>query len=182
METPGTNNTGDAGPQLGVTSVLVGSLPATLMTDRAPARYTVEAVFSRRPEPAEVAQIGGADTSAFFAQRGYPETGLTVADRRLRIANTNLQELRDGLAALIAERLAEISTDVSSRRHAAAARSQQAADREQHRTTTVTDLAGSIAFVAPHRPVAAEGAHARPAENGERAQLTNWDSEGGHQR
>ncbi len=39
---------------LGLRSVLVGSLPAALMTTGAPDRYTVEAVFTRRPEEDEL--------------------------------------------------------------------------------------------------------------------------------
>ncbi len=38
---------------IGLGSVLVDSLPATLLTEKAPAKYTVAAVFTRRPEREE---------------------------------------------------------------------------------------------------------------------------------
>ena len=57
---------------LGLESVLVGSLPATLMTEDAPDHYTVEAVFTRKTDRDEVAAIQGSATRAHLAANGYP--------------------------------------------------------------------------------------------------------------
>ena len=144
--------------------MLVGSLPATLLTDAAPDRYTVEAVFTRRPEPEEIKEILGADTRAFLAKAGHPTVELTVSDRRLEIANTNLEELRDGLAALLAARLADISAGLHARREAAALQFQDAAEHEQDRAAAVAALAESVSFVA--RPDARHEAPAPDAVSG----------------
>lgn len=164
---------------LGLGSVLVGSLPAALMTDHAPDRYTVEAVFTRRPERDEVTEILGSRTRDYLAKAGFPTVELSVSDRRLEIANTNLEELRDGLAMVIADRLASISGAVQERLDAAAARFQEAATTEVTRAAAVAALAESVTFdssVSPERTPAA----ALSASDG--AQLTDWAGEGGHAR
>lgn len=131
---------------LGLGSVLTGSLPATLLTEDAPDRYTVEAVFTRRASQEELNRILGGDTRQFLAHAGYPTVELTVSDRRLEIANTNLEELRDGLAGMLSERLAAISSEVRTQREAAQAQFQGAADDEQERAAAVAALATSIVF------------------------------------
>ncbi|MCW3492105.1 hypothetical protein [Microbacterium sp. SSM24] len=136
--------------QLGLGSVLVGSLPATLLTDGAPDRYTVEAVFTRRPDPDEIKDILGSDTRQFLTRAGYSTVEVTISDRRLEIANTNLEELRDGLAGLLSERLAAISADVHARRQAAAAQFEIAAEHEQERAAAVAALAESVVFASAH--------------------------------
>lgn len=139
-------NAGQSSELLGLRSVLIGSLPATLMTDDAPDRYTVEAVFTRKTDRDEVAAIQGNETRAHLSARGYPTVELHVADRRLEIANTNLEELRDGLATVIADLLAEVSASLQAERGAAADRFQDASDREQARAAAVATLADSVAF------------------------------------
>jgi hypothetical protein len=145
MDTQTRTSGGDAAT-LGLGSVLVGSLPAALMTEDAPDRYTVEAVFSRRPEREEVTAILGDETRDCLTKSGYPTVEVTVSDRRLEIANTNLEELRDGLASVLADRLAEISAVVRTTREKAAARFAEAAAGENERATAVTALAASVAF------------------------------------
>lgn len=162
---------------LGLRSVLVDSLPASLMTADAPDRYTVEAVFTRRPEKDEVAEILGEGTRACLTNAGYGTAELTIADRRLGIANTSLEELRDGLAGVIVGRLAEISASAQARRAAAAARFVEASTSEHERAAAVADLAHSIAFrVAPRTAASRPGSpHAE-----EDAEIARWSSEGGH--
>lgn len=154
---------------LGLGSVLVGSLPATLLTDEAPDRYTVEAVFTRKADRDEVAAIQGNETRAFLSANGFPTVELHVADRRLEIANTNLEELRDGLGAALATLLAEISTGLQAERVIAAHRYQDASDREQQRAASVAALAESITFTP--RPVEA------PFDDD--ARIADWFEEGG---
>jgi hypothetical protein len=156
---------------LGLRSVLVSSLPAALLTDRAPDRYTVEAVFTRRPDQREIAEILGNDTRTFLTERGHSTIELKISDRRLEIANTNLEELRDGLAGVIGELLADISIRVKSQRVIAAARSQLAAELEQERAMAVVRLAESVVF-----SVSNDGA--KPAEVDEE-QTETWEEEGG---
>lgn len=142
---------------LGLDSILVGSLPATLMTDDAPDRYTVEAVFTRKADRDEVAAIQGSQTRDYLSDRGFSTVELHVSDRRLEIGNTNLEELRDALAAVIADRLAEISTTLRADRETARNRVQDASDREQERAALVAALAGSVTF-ARHPTAASDDA------------------------
>ncbi len=163
---------------LGLESVLVSSLPTTLLTDNAPGRYPVDAVFTRRPETDEISQITSDDTRDFFRQQGYPAMALSIADRRLRIANTNLEELRDGLAALVGQRLAWISDDTQSRRDSAAEQHRHSADQEHQRAAAVALAASSVSFAARDQVLAASSAWADRAA-GERSSA-RWDDDGGH--
>ena len=180
MDTQTRTNGVDAAT-LGLGSVLVGSLPAALMTADAPDRYTVEAVFTRRPERDEVIEILGSDTRDFLAKAGYPTVEVAVSDRRLEIANTNLEELRDGLASVLADRLAQISAGVRDRQNAAAIIFQKAATSEHARVATVTALAESVTFAPSptnHGVAGSEEGRARS----DRAQINDWTDEGGHGR
>lgn len=154
---------------LGLGSVLVGSLPATLLTDEAPDRYTVEAVFTRKTDRDEVAAIQGNETRAYLAANGFPTVELHVADRRLEIANTNLEELRDGLGAVLATRLAEISAALQAERAIATHRYQDASDLEQRRAAAVAALAESVTFA--RRP--------GPTSSDDDARISDWFEEGG---
>lgn len=169
---------------LGLGSVLVGSLPATLMTDDAPDRYTVEAVFTRRPERDEVTQILGNGTRDYLARAGYPTVEVMVSDRRLEITNTNLEELRDGLAGVLVDRLAEIGEELRAERAVAAARFEEAAASEQSRAAAVAALAKSVTF---RRTGTANAPHGPDIDNTDldtsyRAQIDEWTDEGGHAR
>ncbi|HVX08093.1 hypothetical protein [Humibacter sp.] len=155
MNTTTTADDGDVGV-LGLRTVLVGSLPPALLTAAAPDRYTVEAVFTRRPQQDEVAEILGNDTRSFLSEHGHPTVELTVSDRRLGIANTNLQELRDGLASLIAVRLADISAQVKTKHVIAAAQSKIASELELDRAAEVVRLAESVDFSVPSSPASTD--------------------------
>lgn len=166
---------------LGPGSVLVGSLPVALMTDEAPDRYTVEAVFTRRPERDEIIEILGGETRDHLTRAGYSTVEVTVSDRRLEIANTNLEELRDGLGRILADRLAEISARVRRKHDVAAMRFQVAAVKEQERIAAVAALAGSVSF----RVSAAHGAGSTDVSDQwststeDLAQIDDWNDEGG---
>lgn len=165
----------DSSP-LGLTSVLVGSLPAALMTDDAPDRYTVEAVFTRRPEREEIVELLGGRTRAFLAQAGYPTAEVTISDRRLQIANTNLEELRDGLATVLADRLAEVSAGVRAQHEAEISRSLIAAESEHQRVAAVAILADSVSFVTSEERSEDQSGSAKTY----RARVDAWTNEGGH--
>ncbi|MCK2031773.1 hypothetical protein KZC57_02375 [Microbacterium sp. KSW4-4] len=154
---------------LGLTAVMLSSLPATLMTDDAPDRYTVEAVFTRQADRDEVAAIHGVPMRDFLSARGYPTVELKVSDRRLEIANTNLPELRDGLAAVIAERLVEINRRLVAERLVSALGLEKASAREHERVALVASLAESVVFAA--------GAHTAYSDDASRA--SDWEEEGG---
>lgn len=134
---------------LGLKSVLVGSLPVTLLTDEEPERYTVEAVFSRRPEQVEVDAILGDGAHRFLRERGYEEVGLEVSDRRLRILNTSIEQLRDGLATVLAEYLALAGAAARTERQATEALNLLVAEREHERSAAVAALAESVDFSLP---------------------------------
>lgn len=154
---------------LGLTSVLLGSLPATLLTDGAPDRYTVEAVFTRKADRDEVAAIQGNTMRAYLSAKGYSTVELNVADRRLEIANTNLEELRDGLATVIADQLSAISAELQARREVSADRFLADSAREQIRVASVVALAEAVAF---DRSVSG-------ASSDDEARIGDWVEEGG---
>jgi len=131
---------------LGLSSVLAGSLPPALGTAEAPDRYTVAAVFTRRPERAEIERIVGDDTRDALTAAGYSTIQLTVSDRRLEIANTNLEELRSGLATWIADRLVAITSGMLEARAAAAAARLRSSADESERAAAVALLAQTVSF------------------------------------
>ncbi len=177
-------NTLDAGTTvapLGLGSVLVDSLPGALLTPDAPERYTVEAVLTRRAERDEVTGILSSQTRDALREAGYPTVEVSISDRRLEIANTSLEELRDGLAGVLAERLAQISGDVRVRQEVAAAVSRHNSERELERATAVVHLAQSVVFEVPARPD-------RPAFEADSGlatattpQIDRWAGDGGHE-
>lgn len=156
---------------LGLRRILPDTLPPALLTDEAPERYTVEAVLTRRAEPDEASAIRGAETAAYFAENGYPHAQIRVSDRRLEIIDTSLEELKGGLATVIANRLAEIDSTLTADRAVAAARIRVLADREKERAASVAALAESVSFLTG--PVAASS---------DSDQTQSWDNEGGHAR
>jgi hypothetical protein len=132
----------------------------------------VEAVFTRKTDRDEVAAIQGIETRARLSANGFPTVELHVADRRLEIANTNLEELRNGLAAVIAERLVEISAALIAEREIVAHRFQDASAREQARADSVAALAESVSFI----PRSAMGV------SDDDARIDDWVEEGGAAR
>lgn len=162
------SSTAPTHPTLSLTSILLGSLPATLTTATEPERYTVEAIFSRAPLPKEVAAIRGPETRAALAREGFPDVELGVSDRRLRIGHTNLAELQNGLAAIVAEQLEAISTSVSDDRNAIAQGLIDAAARESERSAQVKALASAVHFTPRSQP---------SREHADRS--ADWDNEGG---
>jgi hypothetical protein len=105
MSTP----SGTMTDELGLGAILVDTLPTTLMTAEAPDRYTVSAVFTRRPSRSEIDAIHDDATREALSRAGYRTVELRVSDRRLEMSNTNLDELAQGLATVVADRLHVIS-------------------------------------------------------------------------
>lgn len=101
---------------LSVSGVLASALPHDLGTAQGPTRYTVPAVFSRRPQPREVDLLHGSGTRQRLADAGYSDVELRVSDRRLLITNTNLVDLKAGLAHLVGMILRDISNQAAQER------------------------------------------------------------------
>ncbi|MGO4238395.1 hypothetical protein [Pseudarthrobacter sp. YAF2] len=101
---------------LSLSGVLASALPHDLGTAQGPTRYTVPAVFSRRPQPREVDLLHGAGTRQRLADAGYSDVELHVSDRRLLITNTNLVDLKAGLAHLVGMILRDISAQAAQER------------------------------------------------------------------
>ncbi|WP_133206701.1 hypothetical protein [Arthrobacter terricola] len=99
----------DSSPEstLRLTSVVAVSREAYAL--KAPARYTVSAVFSRRVNPAEARSIQGPTMHARLEELGYGHVSLVIDDRRLKIVNTNLEELKSGMASVIGSLVRETS-------------------------------------------------------------------------
>lgn len=125
--------------------VLESALPDLLGTVDAPERYIVTAIFSRRPDPAELALLSAPAVHEQLAAAGYPDVTLTAADRRLHISDTNLHELEVGLARTLGAILARIGEQVASR-HAAVEDRVELAQREAGRTASVVMAARRISF------------------------------------
>jgi hypothetical protein len=136
----------DAVAPFAVDHILVNELPGDLGTVEAPERYTVTAVFTRRPLPQEVALLGGPDVDDALAEAGYPRVTLRAADRRLLIANTNLSELHQGLAHVIGRILDDIGSAVAATTSAQARDASELATRAAERAHRVLVEAEQIDF------------------------------------
>ncbi|WP_438853871.1 hypothetical protein [Agromyces sp. M3QZ16-3] len=133
-----------------VDHILVTELPSSLGTVDAPERYTVTAVFTRRPLPQELELLGAQSVDARLTEAGYPRVALRAADRRLLISNTNLNELQHGLAREIGRILDEIGHTVSATRSAQARDAAELASRAAERASRVLAEAERVDF-SPHR-------------------------------
>jgi hypothetical protein len=135
--------------ELGLGAVLTDSLPAALLTPDAPERYTVAAVFTRRPSRPEIDAIHGAATRAALTDAGYPTVELRVSDRRLEMSNTNLEELAGGLAGVIAQQLHTISVKSAADLDRFDADVRERSQRETDRAALVALAAASVVFTRP---------------------------------
>jgi hypothetical protein len=133
-----------------VDHILLNDLPSSLGTIDAPERYTVTAVFTRRPLPLELEFLAGPRTQEQLSEAGFPAVSLTTADRRLFITNTNLSELRQGLARVIGRVLDDIGSDVSETRIEQAQKAAELAQRAAERVQRVYIEAQQIDF-SPNR-------------------------------
>lgn len=98
---------------LTLSGVLASALPHDLGTAQGPTRYTVPAVFSRRPLPRETDLLHGEGTKRRLAEAGYSDVDIHVSDRRLLVTNTNLADLKSGLAHLLGSILRDISAQAA---------------------------------------------------------------------
>jgi hypothetical protein len=133
-------------PALALTGVLASALRPDTGTAQGPDRYTVPAVFSRRPEPREIELINSADAARRLHAAGYPRVGLLVSDRRLLITDTSLDELKAGLAHAVAELLREVSGQCARERAARTLELEALGRTEQDRLDAVAAAAAQIRF------------------------------------
>lgn len=98
---PTSGDSAGPGDPLRVTGVVLSALPPDTLTSEGPPRYTVTASLSRRPDPLEIDAIQDPAVQRRLEEAGFAQAGLRIADRRLLISGTNLQELRNGLAAVV---------------------------------------------------------------------------------
>lgn len=161
---------------LALTTVLFSSLPPNLFTADAPTKYTVDAVFNRRAESSEISAIESYASLEVLSRSGFGDVAVEVQDRRLRIHNTNLEELRDGLATVIARLLTDIWAVNDGLRIEAAALARAEASRELERAQAVLDLAREVSFDANR--VSLHDSQKKSADEAA-AQGLAWDSEGG---
>jgi seryl-tRNA synthetase len=100
------------------------------LTPEGPERYTVTASLSRRPDPSEVESL----------------PALRVADRRLLISGTNLQELRNGLAAAVGTIVRTASMKVLAEKELARRAMADLDEAERERLLRVAEAAAAIDF------------------------------------
>lgn len=144
--TTSASTTSDRSDPLGLTNVLPGSLPRTLGTAETPDSYEVDAVFSRRPSPEEVVAIHSAATKQALVSAGYPSVTLRVSDRRLEIHGTTLEQLEMGLATLLADQLAQITSQIRDEQATARKLIEEAAGAETTRADSVATRAAAVRF------------------------------------
>lgn len=131
---------------LSLSGVLASALPHDIGTAKGSALYTVPAVFSRRPQPRELDLLHSSDVARRLAEAGYSEVELRVSDRRLLITNTNLEELKAGLAHLVGTILREVSEQASVERTNRAEEMDALALIEEHRLEAVRASAAEVRF------------------------------------
>ncbi len=131
---------------LTLSGVLASALPHDIGTAKGSTIYTVPAAFSRRPQARELDLLHGAAVARSLAEAGYSEVELRVSDRRLLITNTNLEELKAGLAVLVGKILREVSERASLERTTRAEELDALALIEEHRLDTVNASAAEVRF------------------------------------
>lgn len=131
---------------LKIGAVLMNSLPGTLLSDKAPGAYRVAAVFNRQPAAEETEFLTSDFMRGQLDAAGYPDAVLSAANRRLEISNTSLEQLRDGLAALIARELALAGKKFEADRDERNSQFHKDIDAESQRYAAVQKLAESVAF------------------------------------
>lgn len=136
----------DPSEPFAVDRILVDELPRTLGTVEAPERYVVAALFTRRPLPQELDLLRDPSVGERLAAAGYPRVTLGTSDRRLLIGNTNLHELKAGLASTIGTILDEIGRVTARMRSAQAKDAAEAATRDTERAQSVLVEASGIDF------------------------------------
>ena len=132
--------------ELALGGVLTHALPPSLGTVGAPTRYTVLAAFNRQPLPREITMIESAVGRMELADAGYDSVTLTVAGRRLEIGDTNLDELKSGLAGLVANMVHDASVAVAAREATRVSDLTVANDSERRRSDLIGDSASAVVF------------------------------------
>jgi len=131
---------------LTLSGILASALPNDLGTARAPSRYVVPVVFSRRPEPRELDLLQGSSISRRLDEAGYSDVELRVSDRRLLITNTNLMDLKSGLAQLLGIILNEVTTQADGERAERAEELDALGIIEEQRLEAIRRAAAEIHF------------------------------------
>lgn len=152
-----------ADDELRLREVLATGLPRTLCTSEAPASYAVSFVVTRRVHPSEITRIESPEASRALAGLGFPGIHLAVADRRLIVSPTTLEELADGLAGALSEVLHDIEHGLARDREDRQRLAEESQRSEDVRMAGVQRLLSAIdiGFVRAH-----------PAED-------HWDDDGG---
>jgi hypothetical protein len=117
----------------------------TPSTSGGPERYAVTASLSRRPPPA-IEPIHTAGTRRHLEDAGFAQASLPLADRRLLINGTNLQELRNGLAALVGTIMRAGSLKALAEREIARQAQADLSDAEHARLLRMGETAAAIDF------------------------------------
>ena len=132
-------------------SVLESELPVEIGTADQPDRYTVPVVFSRQVTRTERVRIedpatAQALTAQLAAAPAGPGLRLAVSDRRLLIENTNLDELRGGLAAALAAMLRELGRELRTESSARAVQAEARVVEERERAAATHAAVATIRF------------------------------------
>jgi hypothetical protein len=92
--------------------IVASALPWNLGTAKGPSKYTVMVALSRRAEPYEIDLVQASSTMRRLRNAGYEGVGISIAGRRLAVENTNLEQLRAGLARELARLFRDLSTTI----------------------------------------------------------------------
>lgn len=133
--------------ELGLIGIVPRDLPGTLGTPAESDRYTVSVQFTRFPSEREVLAIESSFTQGRLVRSGYPTIALSVVGRHLDVASTDLGELQDGLAEVLATVVRDVSVEAA-RQDADRLRLQRTEEeRERTRAAAVTERAIGIRFL-----------------------------------
>ncbi len=138
-------------PNLELVSILTNDLPSSLCTEQAPATYCVPFVLSRRVTAEEKKALESVATREVLGRHGAGEVQLTVADRRLLVDNTSLEELAAGLSTVLADEIRRICDEIDATYTERAERARLAQSTEAERVGRVQDLASRVPLVTSER-------------------------------
>ncbi|MCH6469610.1 hypothetical protein [Sinomonas terrae] len=131
---------------IALNAIVASALPWNLGTARGPSKYTVMVALSRRAEPYEIDLIQDPSTVRRLRNAGYEGVYIAIAGRRLLVENTNLEQLRAGLARELARLFRDVSIAALSQHGQRRSELEALVLLERDRREAVEALAAGVRF------------------------------------
>lgn len=132
---------------IALNGIVASALPWNLRTVRGPAKYTVMVALSRRAELYEINLLQAPSTVRRLCNAGYEGVGIAIAGRRLVVENTNLEQLRAGLAGELARIFRDLSVAAQAQKGERRAEFEALVLLERDRREAVEALAAEVRFI-----------------------------------